>query len=60
MVDSLSDIVDVKTNKIKPIESHLIAGGSLIESIVATEDLATNSNLLTLLNITKLGQELTQ
>jgi len=60
LVDSLSDIVDVKTNKIKPIESHLIAGGSLIESIVATEDLATNSNLLTLLNITKLGQELTQ
>jgi chemotaxis signal transduction protein len=59
LVNSLDDIVDIKEEKIKPIESHFISGGSLIESIVVPENSSSN-NLLTLLNIEKLGDDLTK
>ncbi len=60
LVNSLDDIVDVEADKIKPIENHLISGGALIESIVVTDNSYSNDNLLTLLNIEKLGDELTE
>ncbi|MEA3353714.1 MAG: chemotaxis protein CheW [Campylobacterota bacterium] len=60
LIDDLSGIVDVKLDKIKPIENHLISGGALIESIVALEKDHFDNKLLTLLNIQKLKDELTE
>lgn len=57
LVDKLNDIVNSKKDKIKPIENHLISGGSLIESIVVPEN-RKSTDILTLLNIEKLGDEL--
>jgi chemotaxis signal transduction protein len=59
LVNSLDDIVDIKQEKIKPIENHFISGGSLIESIVVPEN-SSKDKLLTLLNIEKLGSDLTK
>ena len=60
LIDNLSGIADIKLDKIKPIENHLINGGALIESIVALEKEHFDNKLLTLLNIEKLKQELTE
>jgi len=58
LVNSLDDIVDVKEQKIKPLENHFITGGSLIQSIVVPENNTKGDEVLTLLNIEKLGDDL--
>jgi len=61
LVDDLDNIIDVSAKSIQPLENHLISGGgSLVESIVSKEDPLNPGNLLTLLNIKKLGEDLTK
>jgi chemotaxis signal transduction protein/predicted RNA binding protein with dsRBD fold (UPF0201 family) len=56
VVDKLGEIMKVPTNSIKAFEKHLIGGGMLGESIVQPPEESTSKNLLTLLNISKIGE----
>lgn len=56
VVDKLGEILKIPTRCIKPFEEHLISGGMLAESIVQPPQDKTCKNLLTILNISKIGQ----
>jgi chemotaxis signal transduction protein len=56
LVDKLGEIMKVPKNNIKAFEKHLIGGGMLGESIVQPPEGSTSQNLLTLLNISKIGE----
>ncbi len=56
VVDKLGEILKVPTRYIKPFEEHLISGGMLAQSIVQPPQDKTCKNLLTILNISKIGQ----
>lgn len=56
VVDKLGEILKIPTRCIKPFEEHLISGGMLAESIVQPPQDKTSKNLLTILNISKIGQ----
>jgi chemotaxis signal transduction protein len=63
LVDKLENVIDIETNRIKKIESHFISGGALIESIVSLDKNNhdnQDTKLLTILNISKIGAELTK
>lgn len=55
VIDKLGEIIKVPSNS-KPFEKHLIGGGMLVESIVQPPESSNVSNLLTLLNISKLDE----
>ena len=55
VVDKLGEIMRVPKSHIKPFDKHLIGGGMLGESIVKPPEDNTSKNLLTLLNISKIG-----
>jgi chemotaxis signal transduction protein len=56
VVDKLGEILKIPTRHIKPFEEHLISGGMLAQSIVQPPQDKTCKNLLTILNISKIGQ----
>lgn len=56
VVDKLGEILKIPTQYIKPFEEHLISGGMLAQSIVQPPQDKTCKNLLTILNISKIGQ----
>lgn len=55
VVDRLGEILKVPTNCIKPFEEHLICGGMLAQSIVQPPQDSNSKNLLTILDISKIG-----
>ncbi len=56
IVDKLGEIMKVPKSYIKPFEKHLIGGGMLGESIVQPPVGTKSQSLLTLLNISKIGE----
>lgn len=55
LVNRLGNINEIDATKIKPIESHFITGGTLIQSIVILDNQLENKKLLTILNLEKLS-----
>ena len=56
VVDRLGEIMKVPKRFIKPLEKHLIGGGTLAESIVQPPENSESKSLLTLLNIAKIDE----
>ena len=55
LVNRLGNINEIDSTKIKPIESHFITGGTMIQSIVILDNQMENKKLLTILNLEKLS-----
>ena len=56
LVDYLGEIMKIPKHYIRPFEKHLIGGGMLGESIVQPPEDVKSKQLLTLLNISKIGE----
>lgn len=55
-VSKLAEIIKVPKRSIKNIDTHFIDGGMIGESVIVPPDNVNSSNLLTLINISKIGE----
>ncbi|MDA3908185.1 MAG: chemotaxis protein CheW [Sulfurimonas sp.] len=58
LVNSLSDIPEVHTDRIKPLQEYIIGNGTLIESVVFPIKEVSNEDILSILSIKKINNGL--
>jgi chemotaxis signal transduction protein len=58
LVNSLDDIPEIHTDRVKSLQEYIVGDGTLAESVVFPLEGAANKDVLTILSINKINKEL--
>lgn len=58
LVNSLDDIPEIHTDRVKPLQEYIVGDGTLAESVVFPLENAIDKDVLTILSINKINKEL--
>jgi len=58
LVNSLDDIPEIHTDRIKPLQEYIVGEGTLAESVVFPQEGSKEKDVLTILSINKINKEL--